>query len=154
MGGVMNCKMTDIYKERLLQGKEYENFVRKVLKEKMNLSVDVYKNIQDQYNIGESEQGFEIKYDKRYKETNNIYIEVAEKTNKNNLNFIDSGIYRNDNSWILLIGNFDVIYFFGINTLRLLYETDRFKKVNTETSKAFLLYPEDIEKYKLKKIIL
>jgi len=154
MGGVMNCKMTDIYKERLLQGKEYENFVRKVLKEKMNLSVDVYKNIQDQYNIGESEQGFEIKYDKRYKETNNIYIEVAEKTNKNNLNFIDSGIYRNDNSWILLIGNFDVIYFFGINTLRLLYETDRFKKVKTETSKAFLLYPEDIEKYKLKKIIL
>ena len=154
MGGVMNCKMTDIYKERLLQGKEYENFVRKVLKEKINLSVDVYKNIQDQYNIGESEQGFEIKYDKRYKETNNIYIEVAEKTNKNNLNFIDSGIYRNDNSWILLIGNFDVIYFFGINTLRLLYETDRFKKVNTETSKAFLLYPEDIEKYKLKKIIL
>jgi len=154
MGGVMNCKMTDIYKERLLQGKEYENFVRKVLKEKMNLSVDVYKNIQDQYNIGESEQGFEIKYDKRYKETNNIYIEVAAKTNKNNLNFIDSGIYRNDNSWILLIGNFDVIYFFGINTLRLLYETDRFKKVNTETSKAFLLYPEDIEKYKLKKIIL
>jgi len=150
----MNCKMTDIYKERLLQGKEYENFVRKVLKEKINLSVDVYKNIQDQYNIGESEQGFEIKYDKRYKETNNIYIEVAEKTNKNNLNFIDSGIYRNDNSWILLIGNFDVIYFFGINTLRLLYETDRFKKVNTETSKAFLLYPEDIEKYKLKKIIL
>ncbi len=154
MGGVMNCKMTDIYKERLLQGKEYENFVRKVLKEKMNLSVDVYKNIQDQYNIGESEQGFEIKYDKRYKETNNIYIEVAEKTNKNNLNFIDSGIYRNDNSWILLIGNFDVIYFFGINTLRLLYETDRFKEVNTETSKAFLLYPEDIKKYKLKKIIL
>tara|TARA_R100000951_G_C2612395_1_gene171650 strand:+ start:648 stop:1100 length:453 start_codon:yes stop_codon:yes gene_type:complete len=150
----MNCKMTDIYKERLLQGKEYENFVRKVLKEKMNLSVDVYKNIQDQYNIGESEQGFEIKYDKRYKETNNIYIEVAEKTNKNNLNFIDSGIYRNDNSWILLIGNFDVIYFFGINTLRLLYETDRFKEVNTETSKAFLLYPEDIKKYKLKKIIL
>ena len=154
MGGVMNCKMTDIYKERLLQGKEYENFVRKVLKEKMNLSVDVYKNIQDQYNIGESEQGFEIKYDKRYKETNNIYIEVAEKTNKNNLNFIDSGIYRNDNSWILLIGNFDVIYFFGINTLRLLYETDRFKEVKTETSKAFLLYPEDIKKYKLKKIIL
>ena len=154
MDGVMNCKMTDIYKENLLVGKKYENFVCKVLKGKINLSIDIYENVQDQYNIGESQQGFEIKYDKRHKETNNIYIEVAEKSNKNNFNFINSGIYRDDNSWILLIGNYNVIYFFGINTLRLLYETDRFKKVNTETSKAFLLYPKDIEKYKLKKIIL
>jgi hypothetical protein len=37
MDGVMNCKMTDIYKENLLDGKKYENFVCKVLKEKISI---------------------------------------------------------------------------------------------------------------------
>ena len=154
MDGVMNCKMTNIYKERLLDGKNYEKFVCKVLKNKMNLSIDIFENVQDQYNIGESQQGFEIKYDKLHKKTKNIFIEVSEKTNKNNFNYINSGIYRNDNSWILLIGNYNVIYFFGISTLKLLFETNRFKKITTETSKGFLLNQEDIEKYNINKIII
>jgi len=148
--------MTKNYKEKLKIGKEYEAFVCKLLKERINLEITVFENKEDQYNIGESKQGFEIKFDNKHKETGNLFIEVEEKSNQNNPNYVKSGILRNDNSWALLIGNREKIYFFGINTLKLLYESKKFRtiEIKEKTAKGFLLNEKHIEKYSEKTIIV
>ena len=154
MVGVTKYNMTENYKQKLAQGREYEEFVCKQLKKKMCLSINVFSNKKEQYNIGESKQGFEIKLDNKFQKTKNIYIEISEKSNPNNRSYVDSGIYRDDNSWIVLIGNYEVIYFFGKNDLKLMHESKKYREVQTSTSKGFLIPEKDCEKYKLKKITI
>jgi len=105
-----------------------------------------------QYSVGENLQGIEIKFDDKYNKTGNLYIEVKEKSNPKNINYINSGIYRNDNSWIYLIGNYEEIFIFGKSHLKLIYEKGKNIKIKKPTSIGFLLKKEDAEKYCIKKI--
>jgi hypothetical protein len=153
--GVTKFKdMTDYYEKCLVQGEKYQEFVSKICLEVQELRIDVYKKKQEQYNIGESRQGYEIKNDDRYKETKNIYIEIAEKTNENNSEYINSGIYRGDNSHTLIIGNYDVFYFFSIKQLRKIHKMKKkyFREITTKTSKGFLLSQEQVDAYCLYRI--
>jgi N6-adenosine-specific RNA methylase IME4 len=89
-----------------------------------------------QYEIGENLQGFEIKYDARCTgdrgtlATNQLSIEIAEKTKDSNLNYIDSGIYRNDNSWLYIQGNYMMFWIFSKRILKLLHKSGRYKNMN------------------------
>ncbi|MBA7557570.1 hypothetical protein ES705_50331 [subsurface metagenome] len=128
------------YDENLKLGKKYEDFIKCILKEKFNYNLHPYKTKEGQYEFGENKEGIEIKYDNIMKRTGNIYIEIAEKTNKNNLNFIPSGIYRNDNSIWYLIGDYQTIYIFKIKDLRQAYEDEYYYMLKENpTSKGFLL---------------
>ena len=131
--------MTEQYKAMLKKGLEYQDFVIDKLIDSLGIVISNYSSKKYQYSIGENKQGIEIKFDDRYKETGNLYIEVAEKTNAKNENYIDSGIYRDDNSWLYVIGNYQKIFIFGKNILKLQYEKGNYKKVQTPTSKGFLL---------------
>lgn len=71
-----------------------------------------------QLKVGENLQGFEIKYDERCTDTGRLSIEVAEKSrNDSNLRWTPSGIFRDDNTWLYIQGNYNVIYVFAKNWL-------------------------------------
>lgn len=146
--------MTEYYKEMLSKGLEFQDFVTDILIKELGISLSSYSSVKYQNNKGENKQGFEIKFDDRCKETGNLYIETSEKSNENNPNYVDSGIYRNDNAWIYIIGNYEELYIFSKSHLILMHKTKQYKEVFTKTSKGFLIGKEDADKYCTKKILL
>lgn len=152
-----------IYNKNLNIGHEFQDFVVEKLAKELGVSVSIFQSKKYQFNRGESLQGVEIKYDARstgdctYKEsvaTWNIGIEVAEKTNSNNYNWIDSGIYRLDNSWIYIIGNYHQIWIFGKKDLiRFHKENKYYVRETLPTIKTMLMPVEDADEYCLKKLV-
>jgi hypothetical protein len=143
--------MTDQYRKCLEKGLEYQDFVCELLISELGIPVTMYASKKWQIQ-GENRQGLEIKFDDRYETTGNIYIEVAEKADANNLNYVRSGIYRDDNTWLFCIGNYSELYIFGKKHLVLMHQRGNFKEVKTPTSIGFLLDKESAEKYCLKHI--
>ena len=112
--------MREYYKECLKKGLEYQDFVFDQLRhmDGMPIFLGAYASEKYQYDKGESLSGIEIKFDDKLKETNNLFIEVKEKTDPSNKEFVPSGIMRNDNSWLYLIGNYEQAFIFARRTLR------------------------------------
>ena len=81
-----------------------------------------------------------------------MYIETSEKSHSDNKEYIPSGIYREDNSWLYVIGDEKTVYIFSTKYLRLL--DSRYKKVEKPTSKGFLMPVIEAEKYCIRKIEL
>lgn len=98
---------------------------------------------------GENINGIEIKYDKKSCQTDNLYIETAEKSDAANPNYVPSGIFKDDNSWAYAIGDYVRIYVFSIKQLRFLYHRDVYKRVETPTSQGFLLPLKSAENWSL-----
>lgn len=144
--------MNRYYKEKLEQGLTYQDFVVEKLYE-IGLPLISYSSKKYQALIGENKIGIEIKNDDKFAETGNFYIETAEKSDANNLNWIPSGIYRNDNSWLYILGNYNEIYIFSKKQLILIHKTGKYKEVEIPTSKGYLLPMDKAEKYWIKKII-
>ena len=71
-----------------------------------------------QFEVGENLQGFEIKLDRRCLETGRLSIEVAEKTAAANSFWVPSGIMREDNSWLYIQGNYQIVFIFAKKLLR------------------------------------
>ena len=113
--------MTDNYKLMLEKGLQFQDFITDILIKELGISLSTYSSQKYQNLKGENKQGFEIKFDDKYKDTGNVYIEVAEKSNPLNENFISSGIYRNDNTWLYLIGDYKEIFIFSKKHLKLMY---------------------------------
>lgn len=150
MDGVTKYK--NYYNEHLEKGLEYQDFVANLLLKEVGIPLSSLSSKKHQYSVGENLQGIEIKFDDLYKKTGNLYIEVKEKADPNNKDYIDSGIYRSDNSWIYLIGDYNEIFLFGKSHLKLIHQTGRYKEVIKPTSIGFLLNKLVAEKYCLKKI--
>lgn len=149
--GVM--KLTEYYKECLEKGLQFQDHVMDLLITELGISLTQYSSKKWQYTTGENKQGIEIKFDDKYKNTGNLYIETGEKTNKNNIKYIESGIYRQDNAWLYIIGNYDIIYIFSKKYLKFLHKKNIFREVEIPTSRGFLIDEKNAEKYCLKKIL-
>jgi hypothetical protein len=112
-----------------------------------------------QIETGENLQGFEIKFDARCtgdfetKTTNRLSIEIAEKTNPENYKWIPSGIYRSDNSWIYIQGNYKGFWIFAKNILIMLHKSGRYLEDGIPTLKKFYLPILDADKYCAKKLV-
>lgn len=70
-----------------------------------------------QHEVGENLQGFEIKFDGPCTQTKRLSIEIAEKSRADMPRWTPSGIFRNDNSWLYLQGNYSVLFVFAKNWL-------------------------------------
>jgi hypothetical protein len=147
------------YSDSLEIGNEFQDFVCiKLAKESIILQNINSKKFQ--YETGENLQGFEIKYDARCTgdkgtiPTNQLSIEISEKTKDSNLNYIASGIYRNDNSWLYIQGNYMMFWIFSKRILKLLHKSGRYKEHELPTVKKFYLPITDADKYCAKKVIL
>jgi hypothetical protein len=143
--------MTEYYKYQLKEGKKFEKYVKKQLKEKRDLHLDIIEDEVNQYTIGETIQGYEIKYDKQYKRWGNLYIEIKEKTNPQNYEYVLSGIFRDDNTHTWIIGDYTEAYMFKKKILIDIYnKKEYFGDIKiTETSHGMLLNKPLIDKYNI-----
>lgn len=117
--------VTKYYKNKLIIGNKYEQWVTEQWPLVYNGKIiNVYHTQYEQYNIGESREKVEIKNDDIMKRTNRVYIETSEKTDKNNTNYIPSGIYRNDNTLYYLVGDYNEWFIFSKKELQDLDENN------------------------------
>ncbi|MDR6941386.1 hypothetical protein [Mucilaginibacter pocheonensis] len=115
---------TDYFKEKLQVSLGFENYIEKLVKEQYGLDLGPYLTPEGQYDDGENELGIEIKNDTLIKKTGNIYLEYGEKSHGGNLNFIESGILKNDKSIYFLIGDTDAFYIFKKARLVTIYREE------------------------------
>lgn len=138
--------MTPYYKEKLRQGEYFQDYVVELLYEN-GLPIISYASKEYQCNVGENRAGIEIKNDMNFRKTGNLYIETAEKSNPSNREYVPSGIFREDNTWLYLIGDKDTVYILSKKQLRILHALKKYREVETPTSRGFLLPVADAEKH-------
>jgi len=139
-------------------GDEFQDFVCLTLN-KESIIIQNINTKKYQFEVGENLQGFEIKYDSRSTgcggsvPTGRVSIEIAEKSNASIENFTPSGIYRGDNAWLYIIGNYDCFWIFSVKHLILMHKTNKYETGQMPTIKKFYLPIEVADKYCLKKYI-
>jgi len=100
-------------------------------------------------------QGVEIKYDRNFQKTGNLYIETAEMLKSENTKFVHSGIFKNDNSWLYIIGDYKSLYLFATKYLRSIYPKRKsFVFVSEETTQGYLLPIAEAEQFCIKEVSL
>ena len=99
------------YEECLEAGLEYQDYVAEQLYNH-GIPLMTYSSQKYQFLRGENKAGIEIKLDRKFRETGNFYVEIAEKRNCNNDVYVPSGIFRNDNTWLYVIGDYEDIFVF------------------------------------------
>lgn len=141
---------TTVFEEAL----KFQDFVADLLLSELGFVISNYSSRYYQFNKGENRQGVEIKMDLRILETGNVSIEVAEKSRADIKVWTPSGIMREDNSWLYIQGNYNIVFIFGKTILRKLYLSRYQNKVwePKRTIRTFLLPISEAEKYALKVI--
>ena len=146
--------MTEYYKGKLEAGLIYQDFIAdKLRKADPCIIIGAYSSRKYQNEYGESASGIEIKHDMRMKETGNLYIEVAEKSNADLANYTPSGIMRNDNTWLYLIGDYEQAFLFSKHQLKALYADEKnwamrgIRRKQTPTSIGFTYPVENAMKW-------
>jgi len=138
-------------------GMEFQDFVVDLLREELGIVITNYSSQLYQFGNGENKQGIEIKKDGTSVRTDRLSIEIAEKSRAANPHWVESGIYRNDNSWLYIQGNFNQVFIFCKNILRLLHKSGRYEEheapKDNPTLRAFYLPIDDAEKYAAKVIV-
>lgn len=134
------------YAENLELGKEYQDFVSDVLSQH-GLLVNAYSSRKYQLK-GEGTGGIEIKFDRRFSETGNLYIELSEKRNPSNLHYFPSGVQRDDNTWLYAIGDYNIIFIFSKKQLKGLRV--KFKNIEIATSRGYLMPYAEATRWALK----
>tara|TARA_R110000787_G_scaffold171757_1_gene284438 strand:+ start:317 stop:748 length:432 start_codon:yes stop_codon:yes gene_type:complete len=104
---------------------------------KRGISFSNYTSKKFQYEVGENTAGIEIKHDMQFRTTGNLFIEIETKTKNNN--WIKSGIFRDDNSWLFLIGDEKKYWIFGKKSLQRILTDSNLNPVLTSDSKGYLL---------------
>ena len=130
-------------------GNKYAQYIHKIFAIEWCVPehmVKPYETQGEQWAIGENKLGVEIKYDEKSIKSPNLYIEVKEKSVPSKPTYSASGIYRVDNSWLFLIGNYDIYYVFEIDAIRRLESEGDWRRVKTPTSLGFLLPKTEAEK--------
>ncbi len=84
----MSTEHTEYYEAMLEVGNEYQDFVSEQLLKKRGFPLSLYSSKKNQFSKGESFQYIEVKYDRQFRVTGNLYIEVAEKTRPENPTFV------------------------------------------------------------------
>lgn len=139
----------DRYDRQLEAAWEFEDFVAGLFL-RQGMVLMPYRSKRYQCCNGENHFGVEIKFDDLLATTRNLWIEIAEKSNPNNTQYVESGVFRNDNAWLFAIGNYSVVYVFGKRSLQVLSRRYEIRENKTKTSRGFLFPSSDAERWALK----
>lgn len=99
-------------KAKLDQGDRYEQFAHQLLSP-WGLTFWVNKLPLFQKTKGESLQGVEVKLDEGCTKYGHLSIEIAEKSDAANSCWQASGIFKADNSWAYVQGNYEILFVFS-----------------------------------------
>ena len=132
-------RYTEYYQQQLEDSQEFQDFLIKELS-KRGIHIQCFSSKKYQWEIGESACGAEIKYDKMFSKTGNLYIETHEKANLENPNYASSGINR-DNILHWIQGDYGIVFIFSKRELAryIFSHTDKLKFIVKETSMGYLL---------------
>lgn len=135
--------------EKIASGTRFQDHVVDQLFRRRGLVIMQFASKEYQIRIGESLNGIEIKNDEKYAVTGNLWIEVGEKALPRNGEFAPSGILRDDNAWLYVIGDYKILFAFAKRNLVLLYESKRYRVVENDrkTSIGFLLPAADARRW-------
>jgi hypothetical protein len=136
----------DYYADKLKEGQEFQDYCSVVFHQKLGIVISNFQSRRYQIDRGENIQGIEIKRDSRFRETGNLYIEVAEKSNPSRAEFVASGFERGDNSWLYAIGDERTIWIFNPKWLRHVCGSKTLRRVQIPTSIGYLLPVELADK--------
>jgi hypothetical protein len=134
---------------KIENGKVYQDFVVDACWNLLGLAVVQYSSLLYQQTVGESKTGAEIKHDEQFARTANLWIEIEEKARPRPGPYVPSGIYRSDNTWLYIIGNYDHVFIFQKTLLQMLHRSGKWRLIenNTKTSRGFLLTESDANKW-------
>lgn len=139
------------YHDQLETGLQFQDVVTRELYQR-GIVIVGYASRRFQRSEGENMLGAEIKRDGHFRDTGNLYIETAEKAHPDNAVYVPSGIFREDNSWLFVIGDEETVYIFSTKYLRLLSKSRNWRKVEKPTSIGYLCPLDDAERYCLRRI--
>ena len=137
------------YSKQLEDGLVFQDIVTQALYQR-GIVVVGYASRRFQRSHGENLLGAEIKNDKKFRSTGNVYIEIAEKAHPDRPNFTASGIMRDDNSWLYVIGDEKTFWIFATVYLKKL--VSRWPRKETHTSIGHLMPVSEADKYAIRKI--
>ena len=145
----MSGAYSKYYRQQLQNGQLFQDFVVDFCWTHLGLAVVQYNSKVYQQAVGESRTGVEIKFDMKFKNTRNLWIEVAEKARPRPGAYAESGINRSDNTWLYCIGDYDKFYIFAKVFLVALAQSGRYRILEngTKTSEGYLLPEKDADKY-------
>ncbi len=129
------------YRRVKTEGAErYQDFAQQFLLTQ-GLPIMLFGSRLYQTTVGEGPTRVEIKHDEKYAETGNLWIEVAEKAHPRPGDYVPSGIYRDDNAVMYIIGNYDIIFVFAKAHLQKFAACGIYPIIpnRTKTSRGFLL---------------
>lgn len=145
--------MTADYAQKLTAGLEYQDFIMERL-HLIGTILQPYSSKAGQRR-GENMYGMEIKFDRKFKTTGNLCIEVCEKAKDRPGDYVPSGICRSDNTWLYGIGDYQIFWIFAKSTLRTANARRSalmLRGYETPTSKGFLIPTAFAEKCYARKV--
>lgn len=104
--------------DELAKGEAYQKKVAEELERQYGISIHYYTTKKDQIEKGESEEGYEIKYDDWIAKSKRISVEIAEKSRADLPEWTASGILRQDNTKFYVQGNAKAALVFQKEKLR------------------------------------
>jgi len=134
-------------KNKIETGLIFQDFVVDYCLQVLGLPIIQYSSRAYQMTGGESRNGVEIKHDEKFSTTGNLWIEVSEKAVPREGPYVPSGIFRDDNTWLYLIGDYDTIFVFQKTLLRLISKRYEIRENSFHTSEGFLFPVSEAEKY-------
>lgn len=137
------------YADKLQQGLEFQDVITRELYMR-GLVVVGFSSRRFQNEQGENMLGAEIKRDGNFRQSGNLYIETAEKAHPSRPRYTPSGVMREDNSWLYVIGDEGTAYVFSTKYLRLL--VPRYREVRTPTSIGRLMPLDQADRYCIRRI--
>ena len=134
-------------KDSFESGLQFQDFVAELFHDKLGVTITNYQSRGYQFGKGENKQGIEIKLDRDILETNNVSIEIAEKSRASLSDYTPSGIYRADNTWLYVQGNYKIVFVFAKSTLIVLHKSGKYPEYELPTIRKFHLPIADARKY-------
>jgi hypothetical protein len=135
----------DVYGQRLEVGLTYQDFVLEQL-HRRGIVLQPYSSKEYQRKA-ENMLGLEVKLDRKYAASGNLYIETHERSHPSRPELVPSGIYREDQCWLYGIGDFTRLFVFGKRCLQRIVKKASLQVVpgcrsvgnDTKTSKGVLI---------------
>jgi len=131
----------DAYRSNKIEsGLLYQDFIVDLMLQVLRFPVTIYSSRLYQQTVGEGPAGVEIKHDEKFGKSGHLWIEVAEKARPRAGPYVPSGIFRDDNSWLYIIGDYDTVFVFTKVVLQAFARTERYpiRENNTKTSQGYL----------------
>lgn len=138
--------MDQRYSTDLQRGLEFQDWVQDQMLIQYAIPILNYSSIEKQVKVGENRNGIEIKYDAKFRQTGNLFIEVEERSTPTST-WHPSGPMKNDNSWAMAIGDKTTVYVLPMRFLRRLWQANRYRRVDTPTAVGFLLPVADAKQF-------